>query len=470
MGGAQQSILVEKGVQMTTGHVRSAKPSGGSQARQAGWAVLHLGAALTACAGPAQAPPTTSPPTTWTTQFGSSEDDEARSIVTDNEGNTYVAGETSGYLPEQTKRHPQDYDLFVRKLSVSGNALWTRQLNANLLPGTTSSSFRVNDVKVDANRNLYVCGSVKGVLPGQTSADTGENSTDVFILKFTADGTLAAARQFGTDSIDACEAMQIDADGNQYVVGNAGGPLVPEFERVQGYIPFIRKYAPDGRVLWTQQFTAIYTSTSNSTSVSGSQVRGAGLDTNGNLYVAGPTLAPFPEQSLIGYADGYLRKYTPDGTAVWTRQFNPAGPTMLIPVNDLAVDADGNSYVTGSTDAGDNIYLIKYRADGAQEWLRTFGDTYLDEVSSVALARDGQVFVAWTTAPVTESENVFLQRFTPDGTAGAARKIDTGGNDRVNDLTVDQSGSISLAGATNGTFPTQRPSGQDDAFVMKLAP
>ena len=39
------------------------------------------------------------------------------------------------------------------------------------------------------------------------------------------------------------------------------------------------------------------------------------------LYVAGSTLGALPEGSSIGESDGFLVKFLPNGTEVWTRQF-----------------------------------------------------------------------------------------------------------------------------------------------------
>ena len=42
------------------------------------------------------------------------------------------------------------------------------------------------------------------------------------------------------------------------------------------------------------------------------------------LYVAGSTTGELPDGTQPGESDGFLRKYPPNGTQVWTRQFGTA--------------------------------------------------------------------------------------------------------------------------------------------------
>lgn len=73
------------------------------------------------------------------------------------------------------------------------------------------------------------------------------------------------------------------------------------------------------------------------------------MDALGNMYEIGSfsvsTSVGSTTLSTHGSYDGYLAKYTPAGTLAWVRQFGSAGEDFA---NDLALDAAGNVYVTGS--------------------------------------------------------------------------------------------------------------------------
>jgi hypothetical protein len=68
------------------------------------------------------------PEVEWTRQVGSSDRDSARSVSVDGNGNVFVAGDTSGALPGQTSAG--DSDAFVRKYDSSGAEVWTHQFGS----------------------------------------------------------------------------------------------------------------------------------------------------------------------------------------------------------------------------------------------------------------------------------------------------------------------------------------------------
>lgn len=85
-----------------------------------------------------------------------------------------------------------------------------------------------------------------------------------------------------------------------------------------------------------------------------------------------------------------------------------AGGTSLDFTNDIAVDANGNTYVIGSyesatitfgattlTNAGfDDIFLVKYDPAGNALWAKSIGDFYLDRGHHVAVDASGNVYIA----------------------------------------------------------------------------
>jgi uncharacterized protein (TIGR03437 family) len=76
-----------------------------------------------------------------------------------------------------------------------------------------------------------------------------------------------------------------------------------------------------------------------------------GVDRAGNIYLAGSTTSPnFPVRNALfatpavgGGPSGFVAKFSPDGTDLIYSTYFPA------PVTAMAVDADGNAYITGTT-------------------------------------------------------------------------------------------------------------------------
>src|SRR5438132_2913965 len=110
----------------------------------------------------------------------------------------------------------------------------------------------------------------------------------------------------------------------------------------------------------------------------------------------------------------------------------PPGPTLALQQTwggtnfdlgaGVALAGDGSIYLAGSTasfGAGDeDIFLVKFAADGSLVWQRTFGtgevqpNLAADEFASgVAVGPDGSVYVAGDSADT----HALLVKFSPDG-------------------------------------------------------
>ncbi len=138
----------------------------------------------------------------------------------------------------------------------------------------------------------------------------------------------------------------------------------------------------------------------------------------------------------------------------------------------VAAAADGSVYVTGGTrsfGAGDeDAFLLKYAANGALSWQRTYG-TVADELNSgaesgidVAVAPDNSGVVVLGNY---RDGNIFLAKFSPDG------------NEVLWDLTWggNQEGATALAIAPDGTIYATGATfdfgaGEADAFLLSFAP
>ncbi|HKY77086.1 MAG TPA: SBBP repeat-containing protein, partial [Acidimicrobiia bacterium] len=209
----------------------------------------------------------------------------------------------------------------------------------------------------------------------------------------TGAATVGWTTQFGTTSPDDAYGVAVNAAGSMFVIGQTSGVLPGQASA--GMIDaFLRRYDPSGAEVWTRQF--------------GSSERdlpkGVTLDEAGNVYVVGQTFGAFPDQTSAGGWDGFLRKYTPAGDEVWTRQFGGGGGESAASVK---IDRAGNSYVVGGTRAalpgqtniGDfDSFIVKFDPTGAAVWARQFGTTVEDYALTVSLDGAGNPVVAGETS------------------------------------------------------------------------
>jgi uncharacterized protein (TIGR03437 family) len=182
------------------------------------------------------------------------------------------------------------------------------------------------------------------------------------------------------------------------------------------------------------------------------------VDRKGNIYIAGTTFSnDFPlvhalpgttVPPLCGYgfcsypAGAFVSKLSPDGsTLLYSVAFGRPYPSPF-PLG-MAVDLDGNAYLTGTTSGadfpqvgggtattagGDDAFLVKLDANGKLVASVVFGGSGDDAGTSISLGPDGMLYVAGTTAspnfPVsngalrTAPGGLFLMKINPAGLTG----------------------------------------------------
>ena len=128
---------------------------------------------------------------------------------------------------------------------------------------------------------------------------------------------------------------------------------------------------------------------------------GVAVDANGNVYVAGYTEGNLGGSNQGSY-DIVLVKYDSAGIQQWIRQL---GSPDYDRSAGVAVDANGNVYVAGSTEGnldgsnqgGNDIVLVKYDSAGIQQWIHQLGSPASDRSAGVAVDANGYVYVAGHT-------------------------------------------------------------------------
>ncbi|AUB35337.1 Outer membrane protein assembly factor BamB, containings PQQ-like beta-propeller repeat [Nostoc flagelliforme CCNUN1] len=191
----------------------------------------------------------------WGRQFGSSGDESNFASVTDKNGNTYLAGGTSGNLfgTKQTET-----DVWVAKYDTNGNRVWGRQFSAG---GFSSGAFGLD---LDPAGNVYVSGIA---IKNNTRTDIFNFAVqdDSWVSKFDTNGnqqwtTLiknpSATFPFDiTPFFDESYDLAVDNNGNSIAVGWTQG-LVTESDpsrQLLKYDAWVSKVNTAGQVQWVQQ-------------------------------------------------------------------------------------------------------------------------------------------------------------------------------------------------------------------------
>ena len=197
-----------------------------------------------------------------------------------------MVGPTSGAFPGQTASG--EYDGFLRKFDLDGEAIWTRQF------GTVETDTAIA-VAADGAGGVYAAGFLRISLPGQRVGVVQNSLTH----RFDEDGNNIWSQEFGTIDEDFATNVAVDSAGDIYVAGRTDGTF-PGQVNSGGNDVFVRKFSKDGEEIWTYQFG----------SNAGDDVRDIMLDDIGNLYLVGRTNGTLPGQEPQGLADAFLIKLT----------------------------------------------------------------------------------------------------------------------------------------------------------------
>ena len=282
-------------------------------------------------------------------------------IAVDDSGNVIVTGKSHsvGGVSESA-------DYLTVKYTQSGDSVW-----AEFYDGHGNDYDEAFALAVDHSGNIYVSGS-------STGSGTG---TDLITVKYAPNGdTVWVGRYDGPDHGDDEDVFAVAADdsGNVYITGSSLGiASAKDCTTI--------KYRSDGVTDWVHRYDGPASYDDVGLALA--------LDAGGSVHVAGVSYG-------IGTHFDYLTiKLNPSGDTSWVRRFNGAGDEMDYAV-DLALDAEGGVYITGSsyngTPTSDDIVTIKYTASGDLEWQAAYNDPYnfSDHGRGIGLDAVGNTYVA----------------------------------------------------------------------------
>ena len=156
----------------------------------------------------------------WVEQIGDPSSVTASTVALDAAGNVYTTGgyQTTAIFPDgQVRTGTGSYNQYVLKMDPAGSVTWVAL-------GVTAGIAEAFGIAADGAGNVYTTGTFSGASAdfdpaGSHFALTSAGDGDVFVSKFSANGSFAWANRAGSTGYDQGSGIVLDQQGNPYVTG-----------------------------------------------------------------------------------------------------------------------------------------------------------------------------------------------------------------------------------------------------------
>jgi hypothetical protein len=464
-------------------------------------------------------PLTIDPTLTYSTYLGGNWAEYGFGIAADSAGNFYVVGMTnSTNFPTVNAYQGSNRgidDVIVAKFNSAGQPIYITYLGGNHVDWGL-------DITADADGNAYITGftaSTNFPVANAYQPTSGGGAYDAFITKLNPTGSALVFSTYlgGNDNENShgsgaqSGAIALDANGNIYVTGYTDSTNFPVLNAIQPNLvniedAFITKFNPAASaIIWSTYLGG----------VRNDQPKGIAVDSAGNVVIAGfttsdnyPTVNAY-QSSLLGTYDAFVSKINAAGSAlIYSTYFGGHDYEYVDEAADVAVDPQGNAYITGFTGSWDlpiagaafqpeygggvDGFVSKFTPTGGLSYSTFLGGDWGDGATSIAVNSAGEAFVMGSTqsenfptmnpliAQLRGSEDAYVTHLNAAG-SGVIFSTYFGGSDNremqgPGAIAIDQNNTIYITGNTESSdFPTTSNAYQpfrasvEDAFISRIS-
>jgi hypothetical protein len=449
-------------------------------------------------------------PLLWSTYYGGPNNEVARDLETDLNGNVFITGITTSFTniatngAYQTIFNGNSYDVALAKFSGNGTLLWATYFGG---PETENSmGIDVNDAG-----QVFICGqtlSSSGIASSGAYQTSISGAADAFLTKFGSNGNLLWSTYYGGTSTDILNAIAVDGNGMINVIGNSNSPIVFPYTGVHqtsasasSADAIILRFNDNGNLVIGSFYGG------------GSTEQGLEIDVDAhnNIYITGytssttgiATTAAY-QSALAGNADAYIAKFDTNLVLKYATYFG--GSSWDYP-QDIKIDSHGNMDVSGytysSTDfpllnafqstfntVSNKAFLFQLDSLGTLKFSTYFGGEILNQVYGMDIDGSDNIYIGGVTNSVTgiasasayqlELRNTgfdaFLASFTSYG--GLLWSTYFGGEnaDYGRGIAIDKFNNLFFLGDTYsdsfisvGTVHQSSNMGGDEIFLFKMS-
>jgi hypothetical protein len=330
-------------------------------------------------------------------------------IAIDNAGDAYITGQADAYLPVTAgvveplfgngNGQFGSTDAFVTEINNTGTGL----VYSTYLGG--ASYDEAYGIAVDSGGNALVTGYTESTdfpTVNPVQANYSGNQA-IFITKVKPGGTgFVYSTYLSGDASNFGWAIAVDPMGNAYVAGSASDmfPTTVGAAYPTGSGPLAIKLSPTGALVYSTFLTP---------SSQGGGAYGIAVDSAGKAYVTGESDDPqFPTTPIAfqgttsGIPDAFIAKLSPTGDSVIFSSL--LGGSQDDVGRAIAVDGNGNAFVTGETYSYDfptTAGAFQTTIPIAYQSFITKADTTTPLAAYITTPATGRVYYAGYTLPLS---------------------------------------------------------------------
>ena len=426
----------------------------------------------------------------WAVNVGGASNDVGTSIALDTFGNIFTAGYFTGAAnldPTQSGvgtvvATNGSNNIYFAKYNSNGSFLWAKSIG-----GTSDDFGQEVSITTDHAGNAYVAGYFQGSQDFNTSSSTtntlnSKGSTDIFIIKYDANGNYVWANGIGGSLTEAASAIHVDANGFVFVAGYFYGTVFfNPSSVVDGFLTskgnadaFLAMYDPNGNFMWAKQMGG--PSDDYAYSIASDQL--------GNIVVSGSfqATALFGAATLVskGGHDGFISLFDISGTQLWSKGLGGSSDDYA---RSIAIDENTSDIIVAGdfsdqliidqksafdsviSDGGKDAFLAQYQMDGSFKWVKNIGGTSDDYGKSVIVGSNGDITIggyfrgSMSFAPNTGlvkikskgDNDLFLGTYDKDGNYLWGKGVGGTSDDYGQSIVTDKNDHIFVTGKIEGS-------------------
>ena len=410
----------------------------------------------------------------WARSSSSTSNDNAEHIGIDAAGNSYIIGDFEGSitLGDSTFISYGERDLYIAKYDMMGNFVWAKHWGG-------PANDNMEKLSVDDNGNQYILSLAEDIVMIGDSTFNESEKGRFYYAKCDPNGNFLYGQQIGGSGKASLGDIDFDDQGNTYITGSARGPdeIGDSLVTDPGLtFTFVTKYNSTGSFEWAQIAKLVpalsITSRGESIAVGPGPIVIATGSFRGTLNIGGVTLMS------QGNRDVYIIKFDTNGNVLQVAQLGGSGSDDDIEPNDIAMEADGDFYVTGefigtiseggfsiSSPTENDVFVAKYDMNLNLLWLKSGGGPEDDEAVSIATNSNGTVCVTGSfyetvsfdglTISSQGGQDAYMAKYNEDGDIIGLIGLGGPEDDEGTGIAVDIDNNTYLTGQYDTVFQVQ---------------